>query len=96
MPHRETMTGDGRSRLILYALLTSLTAISIDAILPGLLSIEETFRAQPPLRMQHVVSLFIFGMVFGELLIGPASDAFGRKTALIAGLAFISWARSSR
>ncbi|UOA30578.1 Bicyclomycin resistance protein [Sulfitobacter sp. DSM 110093] len=86
MPHRETMTVEGRSRLILYALLTSLTAISIDAILPGLLSIEETLQAQPPLRTQHVVSLFIFGMVFGELLIGPASDAFGRKAALIAGL----------
>jgi DHA1 family bicyclomycin/chloramphenicol resistance-like MFS transporter len=86
LPHRETMTVEGRSRLILYALLTSLTAISIDAILPGLLSIEETLQAQPPLRTQHVVSLFIFGMVFGELLIGPASDAFGRKAALIAGL----------
>lgn len=87
MPYRTTMAGDGRSRLILYALLTSLTAISIDAILPGLLSIEETLQVQPPLRTQHVVSLFIFGMVFGELLIGPASDAFGRKAALIAGLA---------
>lgn len=86
MPHHETTDGNGRSRLILYALLTSLTAISIDAILPGLLSIEETLRDGSPLQAQHVVSLFVFGMVFGELLIGPASDAFGRKTALIAGL----------
>lgn len=86
MAHNETTLGDRWARLILYALLTSLTAISIDAILPGLLSIEESVQAQPPLRTQHVVSLFVFGMVFGELVIGPASDAFGRKTALIAGL----------
>lgn len=86
MPDHKTTNGDGRAPLILYALLTSLTAISIDAILPGLHSIEETLRAQPPLRTQHVVSLFVFGMAFGELLIGPAADAFGRKTALIAGL----------
>jgi DHA1 family bicyclomycin/chloramphenicol resistance-like MFS transporter len=75
-----------RERIVLYALLTSLTAMSIDALLPGLRQIGEDVRAAPPLSTQHVVSLFIFGMACGELLLGPLSDAIGRKKALALGL----------
>lgn len=72
-----------RERIALYALLTS---ISVDALLPGLRQIGADVGASPPLSTQHVISLFIFGMVFGELLIGPLSDAMGRKKALVLGL----------
>jgi MFS transporter, DHA1 family, multidrug resistance protein len=75
-----------RERLVLYALLTSLTAFSIDALLPGLRDIGVEVDAAPPLSTQHIVSLFIFGMVFGELFLGPISDTIGRKRALIFGL----------
>lgn len=75
-----------RSRLILYALLTSLTSLSIDALLPGLRQIGLELGAAPPLSTHHVISLFIFGMAFGELVIGPLSDAFGRKRALLGGI----------
>ncbi|KQR33227.1 MFS transporter [Rhizobium sp. Leaf155] len=75
-----------RSRLILYALLTSLTSLSIDALLPGLRQIGPELGVAPPLSTHHVISLFIFGMAFGELVIGPLSDAFGRKQALLGGL----------
>ncbi len=75
-----------RESLILYASLTSLTALSIDALLPGLRAIGEEFGATPLLSTQHVISLFIFGMAFGELLLGPLSDAIGRKRALLFGL----------
>ncbi len=75
-----------RSRLILYALLTSLTSLSIDALLPGLRQIGLELGVAPPLSTHHVISLFIFGMAFGELVIGPLSDAFGRKQALLGGL----------
>ncbi|MBB3937069.1 multidrug effflux MFS transporter [Aureimonas phyllosphaerae] len=73
-------------RIVLYASLTALTAISIDALLPGLRDIAGELGAAPPLSTQQVVTLFIFGMVFGELLLGPISDAIGRKRALVAGL----------
>jgi len=72
--------------IILYAALTALTALSIDAVLPALRAIETELRPTPPLSAQHIVSLFILGMVFGELLFGPLSDAIGRKRALIGGL----------
>lgn len=76
-----------RERLFLYALLTSLTALSVDALLPGLRAIGAEFGEAPPLSTHHVISLFIFGMAFGELLLGPLSDAIGRKRALLSGLA---------
>ncbi|WP_235771566.1 multidrug effflux MFS transporter [Rhizobium alarense] len=76
-----------RERIALYALLTSLTSVSIDALLPGLRQIGEDLGVAPPLSTQHVISLFIFGMAFGELLLGPLSDAMGRKKALVLGLA---------
>ncbi|MBB3937958.1 MFS transporter [Aureimonas phyllosphaerae] len=75
-----------RERIILYASLTALTAISVDALLPGLRDIAGELAPAPPLSTQHIVTLFILGMVFGELLLGPISDAIGRKRALVAGL----------
>lgn len=75
-----------RERIILYALLTSLTSISIDALLPALRQIGEEVGVAPPLSTQHIISLFIFGMAFGELLVGPLSDAIGRKKALVLGV----------
>ncbi|MGJ7037542.1 MFS family permease [Shinella sp. BE166] len=75
-----------RERIALYALLTSLTSLSIDALLPGLREIGADVGVAPPLSTQHVISLFIFGMAFGELLLGPLSDAIGRKKALVLGL----------
>ena len=75
-----------RERIALYALLTSLTSVSIDALLPGLRAIGADLGISPPLSTQHIISLFILGMAFGELLLGPLSDALGRKKALILGL----------
>jgi DHA1 family bicyclomycin/chloramphenicol resistance-like MFS transporter len=75
-----------RERIALYALLTSLTSLSIDALLPGLRDIGADVGVSPPLSTQHVISLFIFGMAFGELLLGPLSDAIGRKKSLVLGL----------
>lgn len=75
-----------RERIALYALLTSLTSVSIDALLPGLRQIGEDVGVVPPLSTQHIISLFILGMAFGELLLGPLSDAIGRKRALMIGL----------
>src|SRR5690606_11319247 len=81
-----TPTISFRERIALYALLTSLTSLSIDALLPGLREIVDEVGAAPPLSTQHIISLFIFGMAFGELFLGPLSDALGRKKALVLGL----------
>ena len=61
-----------------FALLTCLTALSLDAILPGLPAIEAQFGVSTT-DTQLVVSMLVLGMVFGELAFGPLADAYGRR-----------------
>lgn len=67
-------------------LLTSLTALSIDTMLPALPAIGESLLVENSNNLQLVIILFIFGMFFGELFFGPFSDAVGRKKALVVGI----------
>lgn len=76
--------------IALFALMTSLTALSIDAMLPALPDMGRSLGASDTTVMQLVISMLIFGMVFGELIFGPLSDAVGRKKAIYAGLAVYS------
>lgn len=73
-------------RICLYALLTSLTAFSIDALLPALREIGAELAPTTFLSVQHIISLFILGMSIGELIAGPISDAIGRKRVIVLGL----------
>src|SRR5690606_33377781 len=36
---------------------------------------------------QNVISFYLFGLGFGQLLAGPAADSFGRRPVLLVGLA---------
>ncbi|MFV2054202.1 multidrug effflux MFS transporter [Aliiroseovarius sp. YM-037] len=71
----------------LFSLLTSLTAISLDAVLPALPAMGDALAVADANTTQLIVTMFIFGMVFGELLFGPLCDAIGRKAAILLGLA---------
>ncbi|MEJ2042699.1 MAG: multidrug effflux MFS transporter [Reinekea sp.] len=73
--------------IALIALMTSLTALAIDAMLPALPSIAEDLNVSDYRHTQWVVTSVIFGMAFGQLLFGPVSDAFGRKFGIISGIA---------
>lgn len=72
--------------ILLFALITSLTALSIDAMLPALPAIANTFELENINDTQLILSLFVLGTVFGELVFGPISDAYGRRFAVIAGI----------
>lgn len=72
--------------VILLSLVTSITALTIDAILPALRQIGEALAVADPKDTQLIVSFFILGMVFGDLIFGPLSDAIGRKNAIQTGL----------
>jgi len=73
--------------ILLFGLMTSLTALSIDAILPALRDIGQSLVVTDSRHTQLVISLLIFDMVFGELIFGPLSDAIGRRKAILIGIA---------
>jgi DHA1 family bicyclomycin/chloramphenicol resistance-like MFS transporter len=73
-------------RVALYALLISITALSLDMLLPLLPQIANAFSSADSNQVYFVISVVIFGMIFGEILFGPLADALGRKPALMIGL----------
>jgi DHA1 family bicyclomycin/chloramphenicol resistance-like MFS transporter len=72
---------------LLMALLISVVAISIDALLPSLGVIGAELGVGDVNRTQLVISFIFAGMAAGQLVAGPLSDAMGRKPVLYGGLA---------
>jgi len=72
---------------LLMALLMSVVAISIDAMLPALGMIGADLGVVDINRTQLLISSIFAGMAIGQLVAGPLSDAMGRKPVLYAGLA---------
>ena len=73
--------------LVLMALLISLTAFSIDIMLPALPHIGQAFAVSSGNGTQAVVTVYLAGLAIGQLFYGPLSDRIGRKPALLLGLA---------
>lgn len=70
----------------LMASLTSLVALSIDAMLPALAQIGTELGATDPQQPHLIVSIFFLGMAFGQMFFGPFSDTKGRRAAILLGL----------
>ncbi|WP_137170552.1 multidrug effflux MFS transporter [Marinomonas sp. FW-1] len=70
----------------LFALMMSLTALSMDAMLPAFPHIAESLAIVDYQKTQWIVSAMILGMVFGEIIFGPLSDAIGRKKSILIGI----------
>lgn len=68
--------------IVLVAFLMSIVAISIDALLPAFGAIGTTFGITNSNHIQFVIGSLFLGMSLGQLIIGPVSDALGRKRAL--------------
>jgi DHA1 family bicyclomycin/chloramphenicol resistance-like MFS transporter len=73
--------------VILMSLMMSLTALSIDAMLPALPQIGSDLDVQNPNSRQLVISIIFLGLAFGQLFFGPLSDTIGRKPAIYIGYA---------
>ncbi|BCB73861.1 multidrug effflux MFS transporter [Phytohabitans flavus] len=79
----------GRDRLKLVLVLGSLIAIgplTIDMYLPALPSITTGLETTET-TVQLTLTGTLIGLALGQLVIGPLSDAYGRRAPLIAGLA---------
>ena len=70
----------------LMALMTALTALSIDAMLPALSDIGKDLNASNPNDVQLIISLIFLGTAIGQMFYGPLSDSIGRKPTVILGI----------
>ena len=70
----------------LVALLMSLVALSIDAMLPALAQIGQDLGARRPNDTQFVITSVFLGLGVGQILFGPLSDRIGRRAAIHIGL----------
>ncbi len=83
--------------VLLLAALMSMMAFAIDSILPALPEIAAEFTPQDASRAQLVIAAFILGTGIGQFFIGPFSDSYGRRRALMLGVGlFIAGALGAR
>src|SRR4029079_631688 len=75
-----------REFIALMALLMSMTAMSIDIMLPALPDIGATLGLRDASNLPLVVTVFMLGMAIGQLVWGPLADRFGRRRPLLIGL----------
>lgn len=69
----------------LLAMMISILAMSIDAILPAFDSISRDFQLTNPNDAQLVLSAMFFGFAVGQIAAGPLSDCYGRKPIIYIG-----------
>ena len=73
--------------IALLALLMAAVAYSVDAMLPLLVPIGDELAPTAPEDAQLVITIFMVGLGLGTFIMGPLSDALGRKTVILAGTA---------
>jgi DHA1 family bicyclomycin/chloramphenicol resistance-like MFS transporter len=71
--------------VVLVALIISLVALSIDAMLPALPEIAADLEFEQAKDAQFVITMLFIGMGFGQIIFGPLSDSIGRKPAINLG-----------
>ncbi len=72
--------------IILMAMLMSMVALAIDAILPAFTSIGASYNVTDISELQWLIGALFFGLALGQLFFGPLSDSIGRKPAIYAGI----------
>ena len=72
--------------ITLMALMTSLIALSIDAVMPAFPTMAATLEGANSNNIQLIIPFIFLGLSTGTLFFGPLSDIVGRKTPVIIGL----------
>ncbi|MCB1385111.1 MAG: Bcr/CflA family efflux MFS transporter [Nitratireductor sp.] len=78
------------NQIIIYCgLLLSISAFSVDILLPAFGAISTDLAADYSL-VQMTVPTFLATMGIGQIFMGPISDRFGRRPILLGGLALVA------
>ena len=74
----------GREFVLLMALLTAMSSLAIDIMLPAFPQMRAAFGLDDDsTRLSLTVTLFLMGAGVGHLFYGPIADAVGRKPTLV-------------
>jgi DHA1 family bicyclomycin/chloramphenicol resistance-like MFS transporter len=87
-PPRDATRGKTDTPWGLLLLLMATTAIgptSLNILVPAVPELANEFGT-PATTMQLTVSLFLIGLAFAQLVMGPLSDRYGRRPVMLAGL----------
>lgn len=71
----------------IVALMMAVTAISIDNLLPAFPAIQARFGVVDPNSLQLLIYVYMIGFGTAQIVYGPLSDTYGRRSVLLAGLA---------
>ena len=85
----QAKTGQPRSDRTVVALLATISAagpIALNIYLPALPAVHTAFDA-PVSQVQLTLSVALLAFAIGQLIFGPLSDRFGRRPAVLCGLA---------
>ena len=70
----------------LIAAMMALNALAIDVMLPGMQDIGASLGEPDENRRQLVITAYLLGFSVMQILFGPLSDRFGRRSSLIGGI----------
>lgn len=76
---------NGSKALLIVLLITPLFGLGIDLYSPSMPAIANQFNV-PETTIKLTIILYIIGYGIGQMIFGPMSDWFGRKSTLIIGL----------
>ncbi len=88
MAVQQDRSGPGFAEFVtLTALMISLVALSIDAMLPALREIGDDLGAVRANEPQLVITALFVGLAIAQMIFGPLSDSIGRKPTIYIGMA---------
>lgn len=76
---------EGKPLLFFLTLLAALGMLATNMYLASFPSLGKDLAASPA-QVKLTLTVFLLGFAFGQLVIGPLSDKFGRRPLLLAGL----------
>jgi MFS transporter, DHA1 family, multidrug resistance protein len=85
-PNPTAQSGPSLEFVVIIALMTAITAFAIDAMLPALPAIAADLGASGN-DQQLIVAVLFLGTAFGQLIYGPVSDSYGRRSPALIGFA---------